>query len=130
MTRRLNDPPALNAPPAAETAGDRRKPSGKAGDRFAVLNAFLDFSAGQLGRAECLTWLSLWRDVKRDGVATTAQADIARRIGAHRGTVKRAITKLVAAGLLTVARRGSLRRGASAYRVHPLIPTRTKPPKR
>ncbi|MDY0165279.1 MAG: helix-turn-helix domain-containing protein [Thermoguttaceae bacterium] len=130
MTRRLNDPPPMNAPPAAETTGDTNKPKGKAGDRFATLNAFLDFTAQHLGRAECLTWLALWRDVKRDGVATTAQADIARRIGAHRGTIKRAITKLVAAGLLTVARRGSLRRGASAYRVHPVMPIRTKPPKR
>ena len=128
MARHLNDPPAMT--PTAATAGGQRNTKGKAGDRFAVVNAFLDFSAQHLGRAECLTWLSLWRDTKRDGVAATSQADIARRIGAHRGTVKRAIAKLVDAGLLTVARRGSLRRGASAYRVHPLIPTRTKPPKR
>ncbi len=127
MTR-LNDPPPLT--PTAATAGGQRNTKGKAGDRFAAMNAFLDFTAQHLGRAEVLTWLSLWRDVKRDGVAATSQADIARRIGTHRGTVKRAIVKLVDAGLLTVARRGSLRRGASAYRVHPLSPSRTKPPKR
>jgi predicted transcriptional regulator len=97
-----------------------------------VVNAFLDFSAGGLSRAEALTWLVLWRDTKPAGTAQTSQADLARRIGANSSTVKRAVAALVKAGLLAVVYRGSLHRGPSAYCVRPLpwervTPTRLPP---
>jgi hypothetical protein len=69
---------------------------------------------------ESLTWLALFRDTKPDGLAQTGQADLARRGGAHAGTIKRAIARLRRLGLLTVVFRGSLRRGPSTYRVHSL----------
>jgi hypothetical protein len=99
----------------------------KTGDRFAVLNAFLDFTAAGLSRATALTWLVLWRDTKPDGTAKTSIADVARRIGANPSTVKRAVAALVKADLLTVIYRGSLRRGPSAYRVRPLPRERVTP---
>jgi hypothetical protein len=112
--------------------GHQGKAKGKAagrktGNRFAVVNTFLDFSAGGLSRAAALTWLVLWRDTKPDGTARTSQADLARRIGADPSTVKRAVAALVEAGLLAVVYRGSLRRGPSAYRVRPLPRERVTP---
>jgi hypothetical protein len=73
-----------------------------------------------LAPAERSTWLILWRDSKPDGLATTSQASIARRAGVTDRAVRGAVKRLLALGLLTVLRRGSLRRGPSAYRVHPL----------
>jgi len=93
----------------------------QAADRFAVLNAFVDFTLRELTRAELAVWLALYRDTKAaDGLARTSQADLARRAGVNLGTVKRALAKLCRRGLLAVAYRGSLRRGPSAYRVRPL----------
>jgi hypothetical protein len=92
------------------------------GDRFAVVNAFVDFTAGTLTRAEVLVWLVLWRDTKRDGTARTSQADLARRAGVNLKTVKRAVAGLRRRRLVTVVSRGNLRRGPSVYRVYPLSP--------
>ena len=88
--------------------------------RFAVLNAFLDFTLRDLDRAAAFVWLLLYRDTKPDGVARTSQADLARRAGVDVRTVRRATRTLVGRGLLTVVHRGSLRSGLSTYRVHPL----------
>jgi hypothetical protein len=123
---------ADNGRPPARHQGHADKAKGKRGrrhtnDRFAVVNAFLDFTAGGLSRAAALTWLVLWRDTKPDGTAQTSQADLARRIGANPSTVKRAVAGLVKAGLLAVVYRGSLRRGPSAYRVRPLVRERLTP---
>jgi DNA-binding GntR family transcriptional regulator len=59
----------------------------------------------------------LWRDTKPDGLARTAVADLARRIGNDRSTVIRALRLLVERGRLEVVRRGGLGRGVSVYRV-------------
>lgn len=124
---------AWDATPAAtddddatgRTGTETNKTKGKngkrqAGDRFGVLNAFVDFSLRELTRAETAVWLLLWRDTKGDGLAKTSQADIGRRAGLHIATVKRTVAKLCRRGLLTVVRRGNLRRGPSIYRVRPL----------
>jgi hypothetical protein len=103
------------AQPAA--ANVRRKPlNGKVGDRFGVLNAFVDVSMRKLNRGEIAVWLVLFRDT-RDGIAQTSQADIARRCGISDRTVRRAIERLVKHGLLTLAYQGGPNRGASKYRV-------------
>jgi len=104
-----------------------RLPRRKTGDRFAVLNAFVDFTMRNLSRAEALTWLALWRDTKTNGVARTSQADLARRMGVNVSTVKRAVAALAKSGLLVVVCRGSLRQGPSAYRVRPLPDERLTP---
>ncbi len=129
------EPPPMDRGGPILTARDQedaKKPKKKGSrrttrDRFGVINAFLDFSAGRLSRAEVLTWLLLWRDTKPDGTAQTSQADLARRIGVDVRTVKRAVTRLKSRGLLAVVHRGSLRRGPSAYRVRPLIPDGVTP---
>jgi hypothetical protein len=121
------EPPPMEPPPSTRPrveGRDRGRPKGKAAprtarERFRTLNTFVDFTARTLRRNELLVWLVLYRDT-RDGVARTAQADIARRIGASKRTVMRAIHRLTELGLLAVVYRGGLRRGPSAYRVRPL----------
>lgn len=88
--------------------------------RFAVINAFADFTLRTLDRTGVAVWLLLWRDTKADGLAKTSQADLARRAGISDRTARRAIDRLQRAGLLSVVHRGGLRRGVSTYRVHPL----------
>ncbi len=85
--------------------------------RFAVFNGFVDGVMGTLPRAALATWVCLWRDTKPDGVARTAVADLARRVGGDRRTVLRALRLLTDRGLLEVVQRGGLGRGVSAYRV-------------
>lgn len=118
------EPPAFTPrPPRAgrPTAGESGKAKGQAGtgERFRIINTFADFTLSQLSRAEIAVWLLLWRDT-RDGTARTGITDLARRAGCDRGTVFRALKRLEQLALVSVVRRGGLRRGPSAYRVRPL----------
>ena len=118
--------PPMNAQPTTPNNGKAKTPkrTGKATpairNRFAVLNAFADFTLRTLDRTGVAVWLLLWRDTKADGLAKTSQADLARRGGISDRTARRAIDRLQRAGLLSVVHRGGLRRGVSTYRVHPL----------
>ena len=85
--------------------------------RFAMLNTFVDVTLRELDRTAGLVWLILYRDTKPDGLARTAQVDIARRVGLSVRTVRSALKRLEACGLLTVVFRGGLNRGSSTYRV-------------
>lgn len=127
----INDKPVLSGastlppmePEPAENVNSEAKPRSKrkrvSGDRFAVLNGFVDCSMAGLSKAELATWLILYRDT-RNGTARTSQADIARRAGLDVRTVRRAIRKLEAAGLLVVVFKGGLNSGPSRYRVLPI----------
>ena len=120
-------PPGQTLPPllteAEQSLCQRGTASGRDGkkhrDRFAVLNAFVDFTLRHLSRAEAGVWLVLWRDT-RNGTARTAQADIARRIGADARTVRRALVRLEAMGLVRIVWQGGFRKGASTYAVAPV----------
>ena len=121
-------PPARNSRPT-EHQGDRGRAKGKparrkTGDRFAVLNAFVDAGMKGLSRVELATWLVLYRDT-RDGTACTSQRSIAQRLGCSVRAVTKAIGKLRRRGLLVQVFRGGQDRGPSIYRVWP-TPT---PPK-
>lgn len=95
------------------------KPKRSTVDRFRILNAFVDFTAGELRRSELLVWLTLYRDT-RDGVATSSQRDIANRCGISRKTVERSVESLIGRGLLIVTKPGGFRRGSASYRVLPI----------
>jgi hypothetical protein len=118
------EPPPIDGPEPAPRGRPRRdKPKGKpasakakAGERFAVLNAFVDFTVADLSRAEIAVWLVLYRDT-RDGTARTSYDDLARRAGCDRRNVGRAVRRLERLGLLKIVHRGGLRRGPSSYRV-------------
>jgi hypothetical protein len=133
MTPRLlrvgeDPPPMLTEAEIERTASRRPKPKGKAGNRFAVMNAFIDFTMAGLPHPCRSVWVVLWRDTRPDGLARTAQADIARRIGMSVSTVKRAVRELELLGLLTVAYRGGLGGRLSVYRVNPLPRDRSSDP--
>jgi hypothetical protein len=84
------------------------------GDRFRILNAFVDASMRELTPSETIVWFVLFRDV-RSGVASVAQADIAIRSGLTQPTVSLAIRRLVGRGLVRVVRQGGFRSGPSTY---------------
>jgi hypothetical protein len=112
-------PPLTRLKPASPVDRQQPRKNPKAGGRFAMLNAFVDFTMATLRRNELAIWLVLFRD-SRDGIARTSQTDIARRIGASDRTVRRIVQKLERYGLLKVIYRGGLSRGPSSYRVGPL----------
>ena len=100
-------------------AKGKSKAKGPAKERFALLNAFVDFTMGELPRADIIVWMILYRDSKQ-GAARTAQADIARRGKINRRTVGRSLRRLASRGLLTIVHQGGFRRGVSLYRVRGL----------
>lgn len=99
----------------------KSKAKKKAGDRFAVLNAFVDFTAAGLDRGELVVWLVLYRDA-RDGVAQVSQVSIARRAGMSDRAVRNALGRLIGKGLVKIVRQGRIGKGASSYRIRPLPP--------
>lgn len=119
------EPPPLEGPGERLTASERptkaKRPKRKAGDRFVILNAFVDFTLRALTRAELATWLVLYRDT-RDGTARTSITDVARRTGCNRSTIFRALQSLKEKKLLRVVHRGGLGKGLSIYRVRALGP--------
>ena len=117
------EPPRPRQGNANGKAGEKPKRTAGAGDRFATINGFVDFTLGGLTRNEAAVWLVLWR-VTKDGTARTAQTDIARRAGINRRTVIRILGKLESTGLLRTVHRGGFNRGMNVYRVLPLA----KPP--
>src|SRR4051794_15082013 len=82
--------------------------------RFEVLNAFVDIGMADLSRAELAVWFILYRDTRRDGTATTAAGDLARRAGIDRRSVIRALKRLRDRRMLQVLRRGGLNRVPSS----------------
>ncbi|MHB1426378.1 MAG: helix-turn-helix domain-containing protein [Gemmataceae bacterium] len=101
--------------PRTPRPGKASEPKGKAGkrsagERFRVLNNFVDFTLAELSRAEIAVWLVLYRDT-RDGTARTSYDDLARRAGCDRRNVGRAVHRLEQLGLLQVVHRGGLRKG-------------------
>jgi predicted transcriptional regulator len=116
------EPPAerLRKPMPGKASKPKEK-TGKrsAGERFRLLNNFVDFTLAELTRAEIAVWMILYRDT-RDGTAQTAYDDLARRAGCNRRNVGRAVRRLEQLGLLQVAHQGGLRRGPSRYCVRPL----------
>ncbi|RLT21498.1 MAG: MarR family transcriptional regulator [Planctomycetota bacterium] len=112
-----------SAPTRESSKAEKPKRTKATAGRFAVLNAFVDFTLGGLSRNDLAVWLILWRD-ERKGTSRTSQSDLARRAGVTRRTVVRVLDRLETKGLLQRVRRGGLNRGLSVYRVLPL----SKPP--
>jgi len=107
--------------PRGKTGGKKTK---TAGDRFRVLNSFVDSSLPGLSSVELKTWMILYRDT-RNGIAETSQVAIARRAGCSDRAVRKSIKSLEEKGLVQVVYRGALNRGASRYRVQPLRNSRS-----
>jgi hypothetical protein len=129
---KVGEEPAIPSSPKksitlAKSATSKAEAKARAGRRFAAVNGFVDATMRTLSRSEINIWLLLWRDTKPEGLARTAQTDLASRAGMTTRTVERAIKGLQHRGLLTVVHRGGLRKGPSSYRVHPLTDDRPPP---
>lgn len=113
------EPPAMtpaNGTPASKPSKAKGKAKAATAERFALLNAFIDFSLADLTRGEIAVWLVIYRDT-RQGTARTAYDDLARRTGMNRRNVGRAVCRLKDRGLLRIVYQGGFRRGASRYAV-------------
>jgi hypothetical protein len=125
-------PPMDDSGPRRNGAGPRRDSAkGKSGsgrrrtgDRFGLLNAFVDFTMANLKPSERAAWLVLFRDTKSNGIARTSESDIARRAGCCVRMVRYALASLARRGLLRIVRRGGLQSGPSSYRVFGLAEPR------
>ena len=90
-------------------------------ERFATLNAFVDGSMAGLPHLAKVCWFILFRDT-RNGVASTAMTDMARRAGCDKRSVIRAVKRLEEEGFVEVVRRGGKFRGVSVYRMSAVSP--------
>jgi len=114
---RGDDEPTRPAPSPSPSKPKRRPGRG---ERFAVLNAFVDGAIVDLTGAETKLWLILFRDSKAaTGTARTGQADIARRAGLSVRSVKLALRSLRAKGMVRLVRLGRLNAGPSVYVIDP-----------
>ena len=118
----LGERPARRNGRAPTDAGPKpkRKPGrggGAVWRRFALLNAFVDCALAQLGPVDVAVWLVLYRHGQRDGTATAAVSDLARRAGYCEAAVRRALRRLQKWGLIDRAKRGTLAGGPSVYRL-------------
>lgn len=111
--------PPLETPSKPKASSEKPKARKATGERFAVLNAFVDVSMADLSRAELATWFVLYRDT-RNGTACTSAEHIAKRIGTSLRAVTTALAKLRRRGLLVQVFRGGINRGPSRYRVVPM----------
>ena len=84
-----------------------KKRNTKYHERWIHFNRLIDFEQRHLTDSEFRVLLTLFRDA-RHGITQTAQSDLATRTGKCRGTIVRAIKKLVQKGLIEVARQGGL----------------------
>src|SRR3954463_8795662 len=85
--------PPMEADRPYESSQQRTPTRAKLGDRFTVLNSFIDFTMRSLRRNEMAVWLILYRDTK-SGTARTSIADIARRTRISTRTAQRAVAGL------------------------------------
>jgi DNA-binding MarR family transcriptional regulator len=114
----VNADPFVTLPPDGRPrdAPAKGKAKGAATGRWALFNAFSDGIARDLTPAAAMTWLILFRDTKRNGLARTSQSDIARRAGVTDRAVRDALRELIRRGLVVRVQRGGPGR-ASVYRV-------------
>jgi hypothetical protein len=101
----------------AVPAAPKPRPAPASGSRWQQLNGFVDGQMRDLTACELRVWLALFRDTKPTGTARTGQADIGRRAGISTRGVRKALSGLVAKGLVSVVTRGRIGTGPSTYRV-------------
>lgn len=129
LFNRLKSGEAIRPAPMEDA---RKKPSDVNGDgaatrrrgtwadqRFHCLNQLVDKSAKSVSPLEIAVWFVIYRNIQRKSrTATISQTHIGQKLGKRRETVNKALKKLIAAGLVSVAKQGGFKRGPSSYRVH------------
>ncbi len=107
------------AKPSVEETPEKK--STKYHERWMVFNRLIDVEQRHLTDSEFRVLLTLFRDAK-NGIARTAQTDLARRTGKCRGTVVRAIKKLIEKDVIEIVTQGGLfgpegQKEVSRYRI-------------
>jgi predicted transcriptional regulator len=97
----------------------RRRRGHAVRQRFRLLNCFVDLALPRLGPGDVAVWLVLYRHGQRDGTATAAVSDLARRTGYRDRAVRQALARLIECGLIARIKRGTLAGGPSVYRLIP-----------
>jgi len=114
-------PARRNGRTPTDTEPRPKRTSGRGGGavrrRFALLNAFVDCELRRLRAVDVAIWLVLYRHGQRDGTATVAVSDLARRTGYAERAVRYALHRLQADGLIDRLKRGTLAGGPSVYRL-------------
>jgi DNA-binding transcriptional ArsR family regulator len=114
--------PARRNGRAPTDAEPKRKPGrggGAVRRRFVLFNGFVDCELARLGPVDVAVWLVLYRHGQRDGTATAAVSDLARRTGYADRAVRQALRRLWDRGLIDRVKRGTLAGGPSVYRLLP-----------
>jgi len=88
------------------------------GQRWAILNAFVDGALAELTEAEVRVWLVVYREVKPGGIARIGMGQIARLTGIKRRSVARAMDRLKHRGMVEIVSRGCINGTPNAYRLH------------
>jgi len=97
--------------------------------RFALLNAVVDYALPGMRRSELAAWLVLYRHAKPDGTVVASVADLARRSGCSDRAMRTALPRMQSAGLLARLKRGTLAGGPSVWRLRtPEPPTVERKP--
>jgi len=108
-------PQAAAVPTPAKVAASTSKSTGGRG-RWLTFNTFVDRVARHLELHEQAVWMVIYRTVQ-DDTAEIGVEDIATKINRSTRTVKRAVDRLVAVGLLERLRRGTKQSGPTRYRL-------------
>lgn len=108
-------PQAAAVPTPAKAAASTSKSTGGRG-RWLTFNTFVDRVARHLELHEQAVWMVIYRAVQ-DDTAEIGVEDIATKINRSARTVKRAVDRLVAVGLLERLRRGTKQSGPTRYRL-------------
>ena len=108
-------PQATAAPMPAKAAASTSRSTGGRG-RWLTFNTFVDRVARHLELHEQAVWMVIYRTVQ-DDTAEIGVEDIATKINRSTRTVKRAVDRLVAVGLLERLRRGTKQSGPTRYRL-------------
>lgn len=108
-------------PPVEESSPSLEKKSTKYHERWMLFNRLIDVEQRRLTDSEFRVLLTLFRDSK-NGIARTAQSDLAKRTGKCRGTIVRAIKKLIEKDIIEIVTQGGLfgpegQKEVSQYRI-------------
>lgn len=99
---------------------NRSSGNDRTGNRFRMLNDFVDQTLQKVSKSAAIVWFILYRD-ERNGRAQASQQHVATRAGYSVRTVYDALRELEERGLVEVLRKGRLNAGVSVYRVRAIF---------
>lgn len=92
--------------------------------RWWAITEFIDGTARGLSNAEIVTWILLWRDTKKNGLAKTSISYLAERSGMSKRRIQQSLELLIENGLVKRVKRGGMAKGKqwlSLWKVWPFM---------